>query len=84
MITRLLLAIVMTTALWTSIEPRSGIYEDYADTTSFPTAYDISQTDLGYAEVFGRNDSYDYIKYTATYSRSIFFYITVSDLKRQP
>lgn len=81
MITRLLLAIVMTTALGTSIEPRSGIYEDYADTTSFATAYDISQTDLGYAEVFGQYDSYDYIKYTATYSRSIFFLMTVSDLK---
>lgn len=81
MITRLLLAIVMTAALGTTVQPNSGIYEDTEDTTSFNTAYDVSQSDLIYAEVFGRNDSYDYIKYTATYSRSIFFSVDVSDNK---
>ena len=79
MITRLLLAIIMTTALGTSIEPRGGIYEDLEDTTSFNDAFDIAEMDLGYAEVFGRTDTYDYIKYTATYSRSIFLYVEVSD-----
>lgn len=81
MIIRLLLTIAMTAALGTSVQPNSGIYEDTEDTTSFNTAYDVAESDLIYAEVFGQNDSYDYIKYTATYTRSIFLMVNVSDNK---
>ncbi len=50
---------------------RVVIYNDYSDTSSFQEAYVLSNDELEYAEVFGVNDTYDYIKYTATHSRRI-------------
>lgn len=79
MIIHLLLAAAMTMALGTSVEPLSGIYEDLQDTSSFSTAYDLADCNLEYAEVFSTTDDYDYVKYTAEYSRSIFLYIEASD-----
>lgn len=50
---------------------RAIIYKDYSDTSSFQDAYVLSNDELEYAEVFGVEDTYDYIKYTATHSRKI-------------
>ena len=79
MIIRLLLVAAMSMALGTSVEPLSGIYEDLQDTSSFSTAYDLADCDLEYAEVFSTTDDYDYVKYTAEYSRSIFMFVEPSD-----
>lgn len=56
----------------TSTGPRRVVYyPDYTDTSSFSDAYVLSNDELEYAEVFGTDDTYDYIKYTATHSRKI-------------
>lgn len=56
----------------TSAGPRRAVYyPDYTDTSSFSEAYVLSNDELEYAEVFGTEDTYDYIKYTATHTRRI-------------
>ena len=82
MIIRLLMAIALTTVFANSIEPRGLVYEDLEDTTSMNSAYELTLNELTYAEVYGRYDTYDYIKYTATYSRSVFLLVNVSDNKK--
>lgn len=52
--------------------PNGNVYYDEADTDSFETAYELSAEERQYAEVYGRDDKYDYVKYTAKYSRHVF------------
>lgn len=59
--------------------PNGNVYYDEADTESFETAYELSYEETQYAEVYGRNDKYDYVKYTAKYSRHVFLTTFATD-----
>lgn len=54
------------------------VYDDPNDTTSFVNCGTITERGE-YAEVYGERDVYDYISYTATYSRTFFLCSDVSD-----
>ena len=61
---------------------RPNNYEDYDDSTSFYNCQQFThetQNGLHVAEVFGVRDTYDYVSYTAPYTRSVFFYFDVYD-----
>lgn len=91
MITKILLAAALATVnpvggwlINEALAPGGGnstngvVYDDPTDTTSF--AYCGTITERGeYAEVYGVNDVYDYISYTAAYSRTYFLRSDVSD-----
>ena len=90
MITDILLAAALVTASSVSngiVEPnnvdesstRGVIYIDENDTTSFANCGELTEEDPEYAEVYGDEDVYDYISYTASYSRKIFLYMDLSD-----
>lgn len=49
------------------------------DTTSFTDAYPLAGDEFYYAEEFGASDTYDFVKYTATYTRNIYLNITTSN-----
>ena len=49
------------------------------DTTSFSDAYPMTYNGFYYAEEFSSNDTYDYVKYTATYTRNILLHVTTSN-----
>ncbi len=65
----------------TEIVPQSSYYPEIEDTSSFGNAYELSYDELEYAEVFGVNDTFDYVKYTATYTRNVYFDINATDSK---
>ena len=54
------------------------VYDDPNDTTSFVNCGTIVERGE-YAEVYGERDVYDYIKYTAAYSRTFFLCSEASD-----
>lgn len=57
-------------------------YEDIDDTSSMRGSYDLTHdtvNGLRYAEVFGVNDTYDYVRYVAPYSRSVLLFIEATD-----
>lgn len=64
------------------ISPRLIVYDDLNDTTSFDNAAILTANDLTNAQVYGENDSYDYLKYTAAYSRHIYLDATCDNSKR--
>lgn len=73
-------AILMSASPTEQVQPRYLI--DYEDTTSFETAWELTHEDsysLGYAEVFGIGDEYDYIKYTAPYTRCVLFMVSTPE-----
>ena len=73
-------AILMSASPTEQVQPRYLI--DYEDTTSFETAWELTHEDsysLGYAEVFGIGDDYDYIKYTAPYTRCVLFVVSTPE-----
>lgn len=78
MLKELLIPALLVTATPTDqISPR--YYIDYQDTTSFSDAWELTHEDeysLSYAEVYGVEDTYDYVKYTAPYTRCVL--LTVS------
>lgn len=89
MITDILLAAALVTANSVSngiVEPtnvdesstRGVIYIDENDTTSFVNCGEISERQE-YAEVYGDEDVYDYVSYTAEYTRNIFLNMELSD-----
>lgn len=49
------------------------------DTTSFSDAYPLAGDEFYYAEEFGASDTYDFVKYTATYTRNIYLNISTSN-----
>ena len=49
------------------------------DTTSFSDAYPMTYNGFYYAEEFSSNDTYDYVKYTATYTRNILLHVKTSN-----
>ena len=49
------------------------------DTTSFSDAYPLAGDEFYYAEEFGASDTYDFVKYTASYTRTIYLYIETSN-----
>ncbi len=63
------------------ITPQSSYYPEIDDTSSFAKAYELTYDELEYSEVFGTNDSYDYVKYTAKYTRNIYFSLYATDDK---
>lgn len=65
----------------TEIVPQSSYYPEIEDTSSFGNAYELSYDELEYAEVFGVNDTFDYVKYTATYTRNVYFSLYATDNK---
>ncbi len=65
----------------TEISPQSSYYPEIDDTSSFAKAYELTYDELEYSEVFGVNDSYDYIKYTAKYTRNIYLSLYATDDK---
>lgn len=90
MITDILLAVALVTASSVSngiVEPtntedsssRGVIYIDENDTTSFANCGELSEDSLEYAEVYGDVDVYDYVSYTAAYTRNIFLRMALSD-----
>ena len=54
------------------------VYDDPNDTTSFVNCGTITERGE-YAEVYGERDVYDYVSYTAAYSRTIFLCADLSD-----
>ena len=90
MITDILLAAALVTANSVGngiVEPtkveesstRGVVYDDENDTTSFVNCGEVSEENPEYAEVYGEHDVYEYVSYTATYSRKIFVYMDLSD-----
>ena len=90
MITDILLAAALVTASSVSngiVEPtntedsssRGVIYIDENDTTSFANCGVLSEDSLEYVEVYGDVDVYDYVSYTAAYTRNIFLRMGLSD-----
>jgi len=90
MITDILLAAALVTTSSVSngiVEPnnvdesstRGVIYIDENDTTSFANCGVVSEDSLEYAEVYGDEDVYDYVSYTAEYTRNIYLYMDLSD-----
>lgn len=67
------------------LQSDSSVYSDYypdlGDTTSFDDAYEFTYDELEYSENFGVNDQYDYVKYTATYSRNVFLMLYATNDK---
>ena len=73
-------AILMSASPTEQVQPRYII--DYEDTYSFETAWELTHEDsysLGYAEVYGTSDDYDYIKYTAPYTRCVLFMVSTPE-----
>lgn len=90
MITDILLAAALVTASSVGngiVEPtsvdesstRGVIYIDENDTTSFANCGELSEDSLEYAEVYGDEDVYDYVSYTAAYTRNIYLIMDLSD-----
>ena len=91
MITKILLAVSLATAnsigcclINEALAPGGGnstngvVYDDPTDTTSFANCGTITERGE-YAEVYGVNDVYDYISYTAAYTRTFFLRSDLSD-----
>lgn len=82
MFLKFFLSLLMLAALpGGSISNPNG-HDDLDDSTSFRSAYEFNHEDVNgmhYAEVFGVNDTYDYIKYYANYSRSVLLTIEAED-----
>lgn len=64
------------------VSPRLIVYDDLEDTTSFADAVVLTNENRENAQVFGQGDSFDYIKYTATYTRQIQLAMLVDNNKR--
>lgn len=91
MITKILLAVTLATTnsigcclINEALAPGGGnstngvVYDDPNDTTSFVNCGTIVERGE-YAEVYGERDVYDYISYTAAYSRTFFLRSDLSD-----
>ena len=91
MITKILLAVTLVTTnsigcclINEALAPGGGnstngvVYDDPNDTTSFVNCGTITERGE-YAEVYGERDVYDYISYTAAYSRTVFMRADISD-----
>lgn len=64
------------------VSPRLIVYDDLEDTTSFADAVVLTNSNTENTQVFGQGDSFDYIKYTATYTRQIQLAMAVDNNKR--
>ena len=62
--------------------PRLIVYDDLNDTTSFNDAVVLTPNSLTNSQVFGQNDTFDYLKYTAAYSRHVFLNVNCDNSKR--
>lgn len=82
MLQKLLLPLFILAALPGESVVLPNYYEDYDDTTSMRGSHELTHdtvNGLHYAEVFGVNDTRDYLKYTAPYTRSVLLDIYATD-----
>lgn len=80
-ISLLSLSVVSPLSTKQNVSPLSYVYQDVADTTSFSDADVLSMNKLEGTQVFGDDDIYDYVKYTAAYTRHVFLDITCNNNK---
>lgn len=82
MLKKILIPVLLMSASPTDqVQPRYII--DYMDTYSYESAWELthdSTYSLSYAEVYGMQDDYDYIKYTAPYTRCVMFLFSTTQV----